>query len=252
MNEIKILHCPTQNEPYVVACKGRGIPSAPLKTNGGESALSLVASLFPSVLSVRGKNEWEGGLIHRIDSDTHGLILLSTSQDFYDYMMKEQHEGRFLKTYTAVCDKSECTPSLLGGFPPYTSHRFLYAGERAVISSRFRAYGKGRKQVRPVISSSSFSALKKCKSLTLYSTHVKILSSPPSFLVAECTLKKGWRHQVRCHLAWASIPVKGDALYNADVRGGEGGKMEFYAVKIEFFLPFTHTKKVYEIKAPAF
>lgn len=209
----------------------------------------MAASLFPSLLKVRGKKQTEHGLLHRIDCDTQGLLLIASSQDFYDYMLNEQKEGRFIKTYLAVCERCDKNSALIGGFPPYEGEALYKAGEEAVISSRFRAYGKGRKEVRPVSSLSSCIALKKCKGSPLYATRIKIRSSNGESLTAECSLSRGARHQVRCHLAWAGVPVKGDRIYNCKERGKEGGKMEFYAVKIEFFLPCTHEKKCYTLPA---
>lgn len=64
----------------------------------------------------------------------------------------------------------------------------------------------------------------------------------------ECKITQGYRHQVRAHLAWLGLPVKGDALYNADFRlarerGAEDMEMRFEAVSLEF--PDFISDKVY-------
>ena len=40
---------------------------------------------------------------HRLDRNTTGLVLFAKNQKFYDLIIKEQEESRFLKYYTAYC-----------------------------------------------------------------------------------------------------------------------------------------------------
>ena len=104
MSSIKVLH---STADFVVAIKKAGTHSAPLKAGDTDSALSFIAQDFPQVLTVRGKKEVEGGLIHRIDYDTAGLLLFALNQDFYNHMMACQDEGLFKKAFLKQRDKSK-------------------------------------------------------------------------------------------------------------------------------------------------
>ena len=243
---IEIIHEPTAAEPFVVLSKPAGLPSAPLKSLDEDSAFSQCARLFPAVLNVRGKKLVEGGLLHRIDTATSGLLLAAASQEFYDRIIAAQEAGRFVKGYRALCQIDPDNAKKLGGFPP--APRLFLGGQ--TLSTFFRPYGKGGCQVRPVLPDSSSAALKKTGSKKLYST--KIVSAREAvgakngaaplglekpFLLVECKIAKGFRHQVRAHLAWIGLPIVGDALYNAE--GGQsaaafGGGMRFEAVSLEF------------------
>lgn len=247
---ITIVHEPTSAEPFVVLTKPAGLPSAPLAL-GDASALTECARFFPAVLNVRGKKAVEGGLLHRIDTATSGLLLVAASQEFYDHIIAAQEAGRFVKGYRADCDLDPENAAALGGFPPSPAQAQNAAALCGLeLSSYFRPFGKGGAQVRPVLPTSNAAALKKLGSKKLYATRIVSVSgidgaeegaadfglSKP-FCRVECKIAQGYRHQVRCHLAWLGLPVRGDKLYNraAAGQGAQGAdEMRFSAVSLEF------------------
>ena len=204
-----IIHSPTVDSPFLVVFKPAGIPSAPL-FEGDESVLTEAIRLFPEIAGVQGKKEVEHGLIHRIDTETSGLVLIATSQKSYDALAQTQKENRFEKWYRAEFDHIPNCAQILGGFPPAP---VLPPHETTVVQSAFRAFGKKGREVRPVAEGAGRAALKKGGN-TLYQTEILFESEN----IALCHITAGFRHQVRCHLAWCGIPVKGDKIYNPNTR----------------------------------
>ena len=247
MSGVTIIHEPTATEPFVVLSKPAGLASAPLVA-GGQSALTECARLFPETLNVCGKKAVEGGLLHRIDTATSGLLLVATSQDFYDHIIAAQDSGGFVKGYRTDCDIDADNAAALGGFPqPPESLQAQNPAARGSlcgleISSYFRPFGKGSKEVRPVLPSSNAAALKKLGSKKLYYTKIVAadFSAGEKTVRVECKIAQGYRHQVRCHLAWLGLPVRGDLVYNRACRsecaqGQESaGGMRFCAASLEF------------------
>ncbi len=242
MPDIKIIHEPSPLEPFVVLEKPSGMPSAPLFEGDGQNALFEAKRLFPQIQSVQGKKEVECGLLHRIDTQTRGLLLIATSQEFYDHIVLSQGRGDFVKTYFAQCACDKDNAKKLGGFPdlPEICDK---VGEKIgedfsqsqVLSSYFRFYGNGRSEVRPVLDGGSKFAIKKIGAKTLYSTKIEFQSCDKNSAQVKCEISKGFRHQVRCHLAWLGFPVAGDALYNYDFcSSGEKKEMRFFAIGLEF------------------
>lgn len=222
-----IIHEPTSDEPWVVASKEAGLPTAPL-FEGDRSAFTQVAALFPQVLGVKGKKEVEGGLIHRLDTETEGLFMCATSQEFYDFIQNEQKEGRFIKTYEAITDAIPCTDE---SFAPFKTVDSLTNPGNFTVESYFRTYGVNGSAVRPVTEESGKAALKKCQKKA-YRTTIRLEGNRTEGR-AVCSISAGFRHQVRCHLAWSGHPVKGDQLYNPTAKEGE--KLLFKAVSLSFF-----------------
>ena len=220
---IEILHAPTDSEPFIVLDKPSGMPTAPL-SDGDESALSFALESFPEAGGVSGRKAVERGLVHRLDTATSGLVLIASTQEFYDFISAEQDAGRFVKHYRADVDDIPSCASELGGFPPVPA--CVRAGTFRV-ESFFRPFGPRGACVRPVAEGSGRAASRK-GGTRVYSTGVSLVGGKSRAL---CSITAGFRHQVRCHLAWCGFPVRGDALYNPR---GDGGPMLFRAVGIEF------------------
>ena len=219
---IEIIHKPTANKPFLVIYKPKGLPSAPLSTDDTDNALSQAVARFPELKTVCGKKAIEYGLLHRLDTATDGLMVIAASQECYDFLMVEQQTGRFLKTYTAECNIIKDNSQRLGGFPPDIPTS-SFTGEVSTITavSYFRPYGEGRKEVRPVTEKSGKAALSKLGKAKLYTTKLQIKKVSETKALATCEITEGYRHQVRCHLAWAGYPVTGDNLYNVNCRNSE-------------------------------
>lgn len=208
---IEILNIPDSNNPFLVIYKPSGLPSAPLSENDENNALWQALIKYPQIKQVTGRKKIEFGLLHRLDTVTEGLLLIALNQDFYDSMLLQQEDGNFIKTYSAICENRVCAKE---GFPPYENHLFLEPGTKIIVSSYFRGFGKGQKEVRPVIDSNNKYITKKTNLNTLYQTEIIIFTNQNNRIKVECKIKKGYRHQVRCHLAWIGLPIINDSLYN--------------------------------------
>lgn len=252
MDKIKIISEPSESQPFIVLYKASGLPSAPISADDEDNAFSLAAKLFPDVLTVSGRKAIEHGLLHRLDTVTSGLLMIATKQAFYDYMLEEQKNGRFIKYYEAECLNFQNNTELLKGFPPvdFAARERLLCGQSVLISSYFRNYGAEQKEVRPVCQSSNPAALKKVGKQVIYNTEIKLLeqlaidgqkqkmfSDGQSIsqlskneellkgtITFECKLTAGYRHQVRAHLAWLGFPIIGDQVYNYKEKQTESQK----------------------------
>lgn len=237
--KVRILHEPTASEPFVVLDKPRGLPSAPL-AEGDDCALTQALKLFPQIGGVTGRKPVEKGLVHRIDTDTCGLVLVAASQEFYDLMVEEQANDRFVKQYSATCryEKNLLTND---SYSPHgeDARKFLMCLENStaneclsvVLSSRFRFFGPSGREVRPVTELSGMAAKKKAGN-RIYTTEIHAEKIKGRLFSARCRITQGFRHQVRCHLSWVSLPVFNDALYDPEFDGTSA--FDFTACSLEF------------------
>ncbi len=226
-DSISILHSYSENEPFWILNKKASVPSAPLK-EGDFSALGELIKICPEAKNVSGRKKIEYGLLHRIDTETCGLLLIAGRQDFYDEIFDAQKNDLFLKSYSAECEKCTFITSFFDGFPPPPED--FISGRENVISSKFRYFGKHNFCVRPVSSQSGLASQKK-SSQKIYTTKIFLEKKGESYF-ARARIAQGFRHQVRCHLAWCGFPVKGDILYNPNAK--ENDKMKFSASGLYF------------------
>lgn len=236
IQKIKVVHEPSREEPFAVVCKPHGLPSAPLSEDDTENAFCYAAGLFPELYNVCGKKQVEHGLLHRLDNEAGGLLLIASTQQSYDFFLEAQKNGKFEKTYSVTCVLNKKNADSLGGFPPVPDTAETAAGQKIILTSSFRPYGEGRKQVRPVTGESGKAAEKK-SCAAVYKTEIQIVDIEKTTVITRCRITAGYRHQVRCHLAWQCIPAQGDRLYNALYDGDE--LMQFEGSRISFPHPVT-------------
>lgn len=220
-----------EDPAFLVVDKPAKLPTVPLKDDpsGKETLLGLVGSKYPEVLSVAGKNPWEGGVVHRLDTATSGLVVLARTSEAYASLMAIQKAELFIKEYKAV--SSRCQVPALPGFPQYPyEDPFACKGKEVSIGSLFRRYGEHQQQVRPVCPDSPKHLLEKTSG-TWYLT--KVSYSGQTAQGAQeftCRISSGFRHQVRVHLAWSGWPLDGDAVY----QGAEQEALALRAVAVLF------------------
>jgi 23S rRNA pseudouridine1911/1915/1917 synthase len=164
---------------------------------GDETLLDWCVRLYPEVAAVQGRNPWEGGILHRLDYETEGLVLFARTQRAMDSFLAQQREGRFSKDYGALSAGED--PTLVPeGFPlrPESFEGFIESG--------FRPYGPGRKTVRPLVNPEK-----------PYRTEILVqgAENPRGHRVFTLRIQRGFRHQIRCHLAWIGYPLVNDPLY---------------------------------------
>jgi 23S rRNA pseudouridine1911/1915/1917 synthase len=200
---------------FAVVYKPPRMHSAPLKPGSGDTLLDWYAAIFPPVTELSGRKEGEGGLLHRLDFETQGLVLFAKTQKSLDHLLRQQDEGKFVKEYTAHCSLLTAHYSFVP--PPFNITETGFPPTPFVIESFFRAYGPGRKQVRPVTDAS----YKHRKIGDSYRTEViSVSDADHGRYTITARLCRGFRHQIRCHLAWIGCPVLNDPLYGKDAGDG--------------------------------
>ncbi|MDR3123577.1 MAG: RNA pseudouridine synthase [Treponema sp.] len=229
-------------EGFLVVYKPPLMHSAPL--GEGDSLLGWCAERYPEALRPRGPLQREGGLLHRLDYGTWGLVLIARTQEALEALRRQQQEGVFVKEYGALTDSVPRAP--LPGFPPAAPPAGAPATLPFAVESGFRPYGPGRKTVRPVLpqGGSPKSLRVALDQGRLYRTEILERRGVGGALYFRARIARGFRHQIRCHLSWLGHPVLGDGLYGRP--GGEGALM-LKAQGLSFLDPFSGETLHYQL-----
>jgi len=182
-----------ETENFAVVFKPAKMHSVP----GGNNLFDWYASCSDSVYDI----------MHRLDYETHGLVLFAKNEKSYLFFKEAQEKGEFIKEYSAICTHQ--IENKTEGFPEYNFN------SPDIIESYFRPYGPGRKLVRPVIVNANPACGKKQKEVAkdrggFYRTEI-INKNGNAFTIR---IKRGFRHQIRCHLCWIGFPIVNDPLYS--------------------------------------
>jgi 23S rRNA pseudouridine1911/1915/1917 synthase len=231
---------------FAVVYKPPFMHSAPLGLLRADTLFEWYARRYPPVLALKGIKPAEGGLIHRLDYETEGLVLIGKTQPALDALLLGQRRGLIVKEYSALTERKagENPPP---GFPPPPFGE--PPGASFCIRSFFRPWGPGRKAVRPA--GEGLSPGRKGIAGDQgqpYTTEVLAWEQREGSACFRLRLRRGFRHQIRCHLSWIGRPVRRDTLYGAPEQGAESGRP--FALRsrlISFPDPRTGEKREYSL-----
>jgi len=192
-----------ETSDFAVVYKPPKMHSASLKQKDGGTLFEWYSAQSPPVFD----------MMHRLDFETHGLVLFAKTEKSFEFFKALQDRGEFIKEYSAVCAKGGCADSVLAdGFPPSpVLDRFFEPSPEKplVIESYFRPYGPGRKLVRPVINDGKKHREIAADKGSFYKTEIACIDDN----VFTVRIRRGFRHQIRCHLCWVGFPILNDPLY---------------------------------------
>lgn len=180
------------------------------------------------VMEVEGRSKGDGGILHRLDGATAGLIVAARTQSAFAKMMED---GPFTKDYVAfsmIPENLEVVPaarawphsvdsSLLRWQQRLQKLRIgglLENGHKFDITSQFEPFGPKGGRVRVVNVQGRPDSMAVDSPAQLYTSHCRLVSKLDDRIVAfNVTLERGFRHQVRAHLNYIGCPIINDPLY---------------------------------------
>ena len=173
-------------------------------------------------------------LVHRIDRDTSGVLLLAKKRSALVAMHALLREGRTDKRYYAL---------VKGDWPHTAKHHIRTAlakyvtdaGERRVAEAEDEDYAKDAHTIVNVVK--------------------RFGGGAQAATLVEAQIKTGRTHQIRVHLAGAGYPIAGDDKYGDfafnKVEAKRGLKRMFlHAAKISFMHPLTDLRLRIESPLP--
>ena len=213
---------------YFIAYKPPGMHTARLDNSPDNTLFDWACGQFPEIAELPGRKEGEGGLLHRLDYETQGLVLFARTRTGMESLLEQQKKGKLFKEYSALTAKYE---KALPGFPAEKPE--------SPIKSAFRPYGPGRKAVRPVVHEGQEVGRQ-------YTTKIlETRSLALGITVFRLGISTGFRHQIRSHLAWLRLPILNDRLYGGCPYGK--GFLGLRAISLSFIDPGTGKEQTYSI-----
>ena len=134
-----------------------------------------------------GNDETRPGIVHRLDKDTSGLLVVAKTAAAQAFLAKQFAGHSIERRYVAV----------VAGNVPFDVRRIETAhGRDPRDRRRFAAVETGRRAV----------------------THVRVQEHLSKATQVSCELETGRTHQIRMHMKHCGHPVLGDALYGQPPR----------------------------------
>ncbi len=202
-----------EDEDIAVVNKPQGMVTHPAV---GSPDGTLVNALLFRIGDLSGINgEIRPGIVHRLDKDTSGLIVIAKNDRAHLSLSEQISSKKALRYYYALVEGN-------------------ISEDEGVIDKNIDRSKKDRKQM-------AISKEGGRKAVTLY----KVIARFQKYTLVECELKTGRTHQIRVHMKSISHPVVGDVTYGKANKLAPYGQL-LHAHKLVLFHPRTGEKMTFE------
>lgn len=174
-------------------------------------------------LSRVGNDPLRSGIVHRLDKDTSGVMVVAKTNQALIFLQKEFKQRRVDKRYLAIVS---------GNITPDEGEILLPIG---------------RHPVKRKLMSTQSNAGKKARTLW------KVREQLTNAALVEVQLKTGRTHQIRVHFYAIGYPIIGDSVYQYKRKRKAGNKPDrqmLHALYISFRHPFSGRRVAFESPLP--
>ena len=203
-----------ENDNVIVVNKPTGLVVHP---GSGNKSGTLVNGLLAYTEDLSEIDEDRPGIVHRIDKDTSGLLLISKNNEAHKILADDFKNKRIKRKYIALVsgvikeDKGKINAPI---------------GRDTTDRKRMMVTDKNSKTAI-----TNFTVLERYKNATLI----------------ECILETGRTHQIRVHMAYIGHPIINDPVYNRKHIINDYGQM-LHAKYIGFNEPITKEFLEFEVE----
>ena len=203
-----------EDDAVLVVDKPAGMASHGFSGRDQGTLANFLAAERPD-LSMIGKSRWEPGLVHRLDRETSGLVLVAKTQAAFDDLQLQFRRRQVRKKYWALV--------------------WEITEPEGAVAYPITHDSRDKRRMRAITDMSPRS--RKQKSWTALTRFRKVWDVDRLSLL-EIEMETGVTHQIRVHLAAIGHPIVGDILYGENDRGKLSLERHFlHAYYLEFFHP---------------
>lgn len=213
-----------ENKDVLVVNKPAGILVHPTENSKEKTAVDWLLKHYPEIRNVGdpavggASNQMRPGIVHRLDKDTSGVMIIAKNQPAFEFLKKQFQERKVKKTYIAL---------VVGELKTKEGTINLPIGRSKKSPLKRLASLKARGKLREAI------------------TEYKVLENFKDYTLVEAYPKTGRTHQIRVHFKAVSHPVVCDKLYGGKLARQLAGpicpfglsRQFLHAYSLELILP---------------
>ena len=208
-----------EDEYLLVVNKPSGMVVHPAPGNYKDTLVNALMYHCNNNLSMVNGNV-RPGIVHRIDADTSGLLLVAKNDIVHNDLARQISEKSVVRKY--IC--------LVHG---------VIMEDSATVDAPIGRDVNNRKKMC-VTGDNSKEAV----------THVKVLERYNDATLVECTLETGRTHQIRVHMSYINHPVVNDPVYGYNKLDDKNFGQMLHAMEIGFVHPVTHKFMDFKVDPP--
>jgi 23S rRNA pseudouridine1911/1915/1917 synthase len=211
-NEVEIIY---ENKDIIVVNKPAGMMVHGVVGHVSEepTLTDILLKKYPEIRTVGDEPNMRPGIVHRLDKDTSGVMVVARNQASFEYL-KSLFKGRDIKkTYIAV----------VLGVPK--EKQGIIDKPIGIRTGTTKRSVESKKMAKPAVT--EYEVLKTAEA-------EDGLGHEHSFAMLSVSPKTGRTHQIRVHLTSIGNPIVGDALYGPKKQPPWATRLMLHAASIEF------------------
>lgn len=209
-----------EDKDIIVVNKPKGMVVHPANGNPDGTLVNAILAKCKDSLSGIG-GEIRPGIVHRLDKDTSGLLIIAKHDQAHINMSKQIQDRKVIKKYIALV-------------------KGVIGENTATIDMPIARSTKDRKKM--AVDPKGKEAI----------THYKVLQRYDKYTLLEIKIDTGRTHQIRVHMSYIGHPVVGDMQYsNGKNEFGIEGQM-LHSKYLEFDHPITGKRLKLEAPLPEY
>jgi len=208
-----------ENQDLMVINKPAGMVVHPSAGHNSGTLVHAALAHAPELEGIGG--EQRPGIVHRLDKDTSGLILIAKNDRSHHWLQDQFKLRKVKKVYLALVDGHPPTPT--GRIEAFIGRDPDHRKKMSIVSEQ-----KGRSAITEYFTKES------------YSHHSLIEAHPLT----------GRTHQIRLHLAFLGCPIVGDTVYGHHTPSLYITRHFLHAASLTVILPGEHEPRTFEAALP--
>ena len=211
--KLNIVH---EDDDLLVIDKLAGISMHPGAGNYDNTIVNALMDLDYKNLSRIG-DEFRPGIVHRIDKDTSGLIVIAKNNKTHEDLSKQFSDHTITRLYQTL---------IWGKLRP----------QHGIIETLITRSSKNR-QLMEVGTTKGKKAITNYKTLEIFENR-----NVPTLSLVECKLETGRTHQIRVHMSYKGNNILGDKKYKKKFKKFKGVDLEIEEMLVNLNRQFLHAK----------
>ena len=208
-----------EDDSLIVVNKPSGMVVHPSKGHYSGTLVNALLYHSNSLSDSTSEEIYRPGLVHRIDKDTSGLLVIAKNNDVHQKLAEQIAENKRSREYIAIVD----------------GH---FAHETGVVDAPLSRHQTNR--LKRVVEKGGKNAI----------THFEVLDSFSNYSLVSCRLETGRTHQIRAHMEFIKHPIVNDPLYHPKGKKATEFGQFLHARTLSFTHPLTGETLNFQVEPP--
>ena len=208
-----------EDESLIVVNKPSGMVVHPSKGHYSGTLVNALLYHSNSLSDSTSEEIYRPELVHRIDKDTSGLLVIAKKNDVHQKLAEQIAKNKMNREYIAIVD----------------GH---FAHETGVVDAPLSRHQTNR--LKRVVEKGGKNAI----------THFEVLDSFSDYSLVSCRLETGRTHQIRAHMEFIKHPIVNDPLYHPKGKNATEFGQFLHARTLSFTHPLTGETLNFQVEPP--